>query len=358
MAEKPPSTDNSTPFTKLESSEARNSATAAISSGRPIFPRGIRDSNIRFASSVRTWSCIGVAIGPGLSTFTRIFLPFSSLSHVRANERNAALLAEYTPKPGKPFTEATDPVMMIDPPSLTLRIVSCGIGVDGSEPGARGRLGGPRQCLRVDILPDVRQFAISNGNSEDPMVLKRLIRGFDSPRSEADDQNPVSLRYELGGLWVRSFHRFVSLPKYILQSRVPTVRAGQGPVLARNDPLNIFGRQRQQTLLIAAAEGRKEILHNLDILFDAHRILSFSLPSSVSGLIGRFGTILLGPNHTADDRLLLLLEQILEDELTPSAAACVHQRATLVELSQLDGCEPELFGQGRHGSGRVLVVAR
>jgi hypothetical protein len=36
----------------------------------------------------------------------------------------------------------------------------------------------------------------------------------------------------------------------------------------------------------------------------------------------------------------------------------VHQRATLVELSQLDGCEPELFGQGRHGSDRVLVVTR
>src|SRR3984893_7398634 len=142
------------------------------------------------------------------------------------------------------------------------------------------------------------------------------------------------------------------------QSRVPTVRAGQGPVLARNDPLNIFGRQRQQTLLIAAADCRKKILHNLDILFDAHRNLSFSLTSSVSGLIGRFGTILLGPNHTADDRLLLLLEQILEDELTPSAAACVHQRATLVELSQLDGCEPELFGQIRHGTDRVLVVAR
>src|SRR6185437_4022255 len=96
MAEKPPSTDNSTPFTKLESSEARNSATAAISSGRPIFPRGIRDSNIRFASSVRTWSCIGVAIGPGCSTFTRIFLPLSSLSHPRANACSAALLAAYT----------------------------------------------------------------------------------------------------------------------------------------------------------------------------------------------------------------------------------------------------------------------
>src|SRR5437879_649481 len=66
----------------------------------------------------------------------------------------------------------------------------------------------------------------------------------------------------------------------------------------------------------------------------------------------------LGIDHTVVDRLLLLLEQILEDELAPDAAACVHQRATLVELSQLDGWEPELFGQGRHGGGRVLVVAR
>src|SRR6185437_9320556 len=72
----------------------------------------------------------------------------------------------------------------------------------------------------------------------------------------------------------------------------------------------------------------------------------------------RFGIVLLGPTHAVADRLLLLLEQILEDERAPSAAACMHQRATLVELSQLDGCEPELFGQGRHGSDRVLVVTR
>src|ERR1700723_1907999 len=114
---------------------------------------------------------------------------------------------------------------------------------------------------------------------------------------------------------------------------MPAVRAGQRPVLARNDPLNIFGRQRQQTLLIAAAECCEKILHNLDILFDAHRSLSFSFTPSVSDLIGRFGTILLGPNHTVVDRLLLLLEQVLEDELTPNAAACLHQRATFVELS-------------------------
>src|ERR1700691_3723791 len=44
---------------------------------------------------------------------------------------------------------------------------------------------------------------------------------------------------------------------------------------------------------------------------------------SVSDLVGRFGTILLGPNHAVVNRLLLLLEQILEDEPTPGLAACV-----------------------------------
>src|ERR1700678_4208833 len=63
-------------------------------------------------------------------------------------------------------------------------------------------------------------------------------------------------------------------------------------------------------------------------------------------------------SHGRRSRLLLLLEQILEDEQTPSLAACVDQRATLVELSQLDGREPELFGKIRHGSDCVLVVAR
>ena len=83
---------------------------------------------------------------------------------------------------------------------VNLRIVSCsGIGLDASGPRARVHLGSPRQCLRVDILPDVRHFAISNSNGEDPIVVERPIRGFDSPPSEADDQNPVSLRYELGG---------------------------------------------------------------------------------------------------------------------------------------------------------------
>ena len=58
---------------------------------------------------------------------------------------------------------------------------------------------GPRQCLRVDILPDARQSAAPDGNGEDPVVLESLVRGFDFPLSEADDQDPVSLRYELPG---------------------------------------------------------------------------------------------------------------------------------------------------------------
>ena len=70
MAEKPPSTFNSTPFTKLESSEARNSATAAISSGRPIFPRGISDFEHLPRFLVESLES-GVSTCPGLSTFTR-----------------------------------------------------------------------------------------------------------------------------------------------------------------------------------------------------------------------------------------------------------------------------------------------
>ena len=98
---------------------------------------------------------------------------------------------------------------------LTLRIVSCGIGFDGSGRGARVHLGGPRQCLRVDILPDVRQFTISNGYGEDPMVLERIICGDDSPLGKADDHHPVALRYEFGGLWVGSFQLGGGLLKQI-----------------------------------------------------------------------------------------------------------------------------------------------
>ena len=42
---------------------------------------------------------------------------------------------------------------------------------------------GPRQCLRVDVLSDVRQLAVPDGNGEDETVLESLVRGFDFPLS-------------------------------------------------------------------------------------------------------------------------------------------------------------------------------
>ena len=64
------------------------------------------------------------------------------------------------------------------------------------------------QCLRVDVLADLRHFAVVNGNGEHPVVLERFIGGYDSSLGEADNQNPVSLRDEFTGLRQRSLHRF------------------------------------------------------------------------------------------------------------------------------------------------------
>ena len=47
-----------------------------------------------------------------------------------------------------------------------------------------------------NILPDVRQLAVPNGDREDEMVLERPTGGFDFPPSETNDQNPGALRYE------------------------------------------------------------------------------------------------------------------------------------------------------------------
>src|ERR1700719_5196492 len=42
------------------------------------------------------------------------------------------------------------------------------------QPG-RVHLRGPRQGLGVDVLPDVRQFAISNGDGEDPGTVRLQV---------------------------------------------------------------------------------------------------------------------------------------------------------------------------------------
>src|SRR5271154_482604 len=87
----PPSTQSSLAFTKEESSQARNRAAVAISSELPNSLRGMADRKYSFASAGAFARAL-VAIGPGLSTFTRILRSASSTAHDRANDRSAALL--------------------------------------------------------------------------------------------------------------------------------------------------------------------------------------------------------------------------------------------------------------------------
>ena len=124
------------------------------------------------------------------------------------------------------------------------------MAAEGQRYAGPGRvhLRGPRQCLRVDVFPDVGQSAVPDRDGEDPVVLERLVRGFDLSPREADDEDPVSLRHELPGFRGR-FYRLGCRLKQIRQPRVSAARSGQRPVLARNDPLDVFGDQRQRASL-------------------------------------------------------------------------------------------------------------
>jgi AcrR family transcriptional regulator len=62
-------------------------------------------------------SRIGVSIGPGLMALTRILRSFRSVVQLRANERTAAFVAEYTLNEAMPFWETIDAFTMIEPPS-------------------------------------------------------------------------------------------------------------------------------------------------------------------------------------------------------------------------------------------------
>lgn len=59
--------------------------------------------------------------------------------------------------------------------------------------GFRRHLGGPGQCLGIDILPDSRHFTVTKGNDEDPIVPERPVCGLDFPRGDADNEDPVSI---------------------------------------------------------------------------------------------------------------------------------------------------------------------
>src|SRR5260370_33216100 len=105
------------PVTKLESSEARNTAALATSSGSPMRPIGMVVSILAMVSG-GCRSTRGVLIGPGLRTFERIRRSFSSLGQARTRMRTAALVPPEGPQEGVPLTLAAGAAGDIDPPSF------------------------------------------------------------------------------------------------------------------------------------------------------------------------------------------------------------------------------------------------
>src|ERR1700733_1263188 len=83
------------PLTHAELSEARNTATAAISLGCPVRPSGVR-SRIPFSKSEPTMPALrvpSVSTTPGLMELTRIFLVPNSLDNTPVMASSEALVA-------------------------------------------------------------------------------------------------------------------------------------------------------------------------------------------------------------------------------------------------------------------------
>jgi len=85
----------STTFTKLESSEADTARPSQFLQDRPIFPRGHQGFEHPFASSVRTWSSMGVAYRPRGRLSVHPAIPaLQFVEPSRAMKRQRRLLAE------------------------------------------------------------------------------------------------------------------------------------------------------------------------------------------------------------------------------------------------------------------------
>ena len=85
----------------------------------------------------------------------------------------------------KPWGQFTSSVIIVNARSM-LRLLNAAdafnkgsrvfcIGLNGSGPGTRVHLGGAHQCLRIDVLTNVRQFAVFNSDVEDPWSTNVLF---------------------------------------------------------------------------------------------------------------------------------------------------------------------------------------
>src|SRR5207245_1638965 len=122
----PPSATISAPVTYDDSSEARKSATWAISRGWAIRPSGIESSNdFRLAGSLRYGACIGVSMMPGWMMLQRTFWRANWMAIDLVSEMRAPLAAVYEScATVKPASAETEPTLMIEPPPERIR---CGM---------------------------------------------------------------------------------------------------------------------------------------------------------------------------------------------------------------------------------------
>src|SRR5690606_3472050 len=120
------------------------------------------------------------------------------------------------------------------------------------------------------------------------------------------------------------------------------------PVLARDDPLDVFGDQGQQTLSVTAADRGEEVLHGLDVLLGAHRNVSISFGSD-RVRHGSLGEEVVSP---------IELDQVLEDQLTPAVSARLDKQPTLRKPAESDRRETEIFREHSNLRCGAFIVAR
>jgi hypothetical protein len=131
--------------------------------------------------------------------------------------------------------------------------------------------------------------------------------------SEADDQDPVSLRYELPGFRERDLHGFGLRLYQVRQPRVSVARSGQRPVLAREDPRDVFGDQRQTVWTFFS------VLIGISP-FPPDRIALDPIACVVS--------LPVGTSCSSAE-----LDQVLKDQLTPAISARLRKQSTFRKLS-------------------------
>src|SRR6516225_409970 len=113
----PPPTGSTSPVIQPESSDARKTATFAMSSTAPTRPNGVRATivSLKLPSEVPAARVPSVSTSPGASEFTRIFRGPSSSASLRVITSTAPLVALYSDPVGIGVNAATELRLMIDP---------------------------------------------------------------------------------------------------------------------------------------------------------------------------------------------------------------------------------------------------